>query len=155
MSLWYMNGFKKFWSPEFVFPKKMTIFCLDLPFPHANLRLSQKNFYGNSCWYIFENTSNLIYKKFRILFFSTSLRNTTQMGNSNLLEYINYSGKSYWPIQQLQTKNVSTQIYFTLGNSYFILSCSKSIVWNFWRLTFWLTHQVMISIFPVISEWVF
>ena len=60
----------EFWSPDIVFPKKMTSFCLDLSFPHANLRLSQKVFYGNSCWYIFENTSNLIYKKSSLLFFS-------------------------------------------------------------------------------------
>ena len=57
VSLWYMNAFKIFWSPEFVFPKKMTNFCLDLAFSHENLRLSQKVFWGNSWCYIFENTS--------------------------------------------------------------------------------------------------
>ena len=48
---------QKILIPRVCVPQKMTICCLDLPFPHANLRLSQKFFYGNSCWYIFENTS--------------------------------------------------------------------------------------------------
>ena len=70
VSLWYMNTFKIFWSPDIVFPKKMTNFCLDLAFSHENLGLSQKVFWGNSCWFIFENTLNLIYKKSSILSFS-------------------------------------------------------------------------------------
>ena len=70
VSLWYMNAFKIFWSPDIVFPKKMTNFCLDLAFSHENLRLSQKVFWGNSCCYIFKNTSNLIYQKSSIPSFS-------------------------------------------------------------------------------------